>query len=76
MIRGLVAGFISAIVFGLWVHRLPVIAPVRRHEIVPTDTVTQHAEAHAKSLLETIERESPWILSPSVKPSNNSSVQS
>jgi hypothetical protein len=76
MIRGLVTGFVTALLVGLWAWRQPAHVHAVRHLVLPTTDVIEHAAVQTQEILNTIERESPWILKPNVKPSNNSSVQS
>lgn len=76
MIRGMLIGFIGTIIVGLWARRQPAIPHHQRHRLVVTEPVMRMAQPHVDTILHTIERESPWILKPNVKPSNNSSVQS
>jgi hypothetical protein len=76
MIRGLVTGFVIAVLVGVWARRQPAIASAQYHRVTPNPEVIEHAAAHTHAILSTIERESPWILKPNAKPSNNSSAQS
>ena len=76
MIRGLFTGIVSVVLFGIWLHRQATTAPVLLHRVMPSDAVKNRATVHVESLMSTIERESPWILKPNAKPSNNSLVQS
>ena len=76
MIRGLVTGFVMAFLLGVWARRQPAVASAPRHRVTPTPDVVARAAAQTDAILKTIERESPWILKPNAKPSNNSSAQS
>ncbi|MEY3989834.1 MAG: hypothetical protein RI985_915 [Chloroflexota bacterium] len=76
MFRGLVTGFVMALLVGIWARRQPAVAFAPCHRVTPNPEVIERATAQTHALLNTIERESPWILKPNAKPSNSLSVQS
>lgn len=75
MIRGFVTGFVMVFLVGVWARQQSAHAHAHCHRVTPTPDVIARASVQTDTILKTIERESPWILKPNAKLSNNSSAQ-
>lgn len=71
MIRGFLFGVISAVFIYIWARRQPARVAEHHHLVHPDAHIQSNALRASTEILAIIERESPWILKPNAKQSNN-----
>jgi|GEM_PF-3741990 len=71
MIRGFLFGVISAVFIYIWARHQPARVVGHRHQVHPDAHIQSDALRTSTEILTIIERESPWILKPNAKQSNN-----